>query len=186
MQWPSALVLRRVSWLSLFGTMGFMVAFNVIHRPMAPYNILDYEFAWTPERAAEMFAAWGEAGQQAARTSLVIDFGFMPAYALLLASLALNEARLARAAWARRLSTPLRVQAAGRLGWWPVALPFGAWLLDAIENLALMRALAQAAQPPAAPLAVAGTAATVKFALLAACALYIVGAWAVRRWQRIG
>jgi hypothetical protein len=169
-----------VSWLSLFGTMGFMVAFNVIHRPMAPYNILDYEFAWTPERAAEMFAAWGEAGQRAARTSLVVDFGFMPAYALLLACLALNEARLAR-----RLSTPLRVQAAGRLGWWPAALPFGAWVLDAIENLALMRALAQAAQPPAAPLAVAGTAATVKFALLAVCTVYIVGAWAARRWQRI-
>jgi hypothetical protein len=148
---------------------GFVAVFAVHDRPLQPYGIVGYEFAWTPARALEMFRAWGEPGRQVARESLWIDFGFMPAYALLAAGLALNAARQAESGRARRL------------GRWAAALPFGAWALDALENVMLLRVLGSPAQPPAAPLAVAGAAATVKFGLLAVCAAYVVGAC----WQRM-
>jgi hypothetical protein len=157
-----------VTWAALAATAGFMALFAIHDRPLQPYGIVGYEFAWTPGRALEMFRAWGEAGRQVARESLWIDFGFMPAYALLGAGLTLSAARGAQSGWAQRL------------GMWAARLPFGAWALDAVENVALLRALGSPEQPPAAPLAVAGAAATVKFGLLAVCAVYMVGAWVGR------
>jgi hypothetical protein len=171
MRWPTPPLLRRLTGIALLGTLAIFIYFRIHDRPLSPYTIVSYEFAWTPERAARMFAVWGEAGMRAARESLWIDFLFMPAYALLFAGLALAEARAARAAWARRV------------GKWPVALPFGAWLLDAIENVALLQVLSSSGaggQPAALPLAVAGTAAALKFGLLALCTVYIVGAWLAR------
>jgi hypothetical protein len=96
----------------------------------------------------------------------------MPAYALLGAGLALSVARGVESGWVRRW------------GMWAAALPFGAWALDATENVMLLRALGSPDQPPAAPLVVAGAAATLKFALLAVCAAYGVGAWLGRRRAR--
>jgi hypothetical protein len=158
--------------VALAATVAFVAVFAIHDRPLQPYGIVGYEFAWTPARAREMFQVWGEAGRQVARESLWIDFGFMPAYALLFGGLALNAARRAESAWARRLGT------------WAAGLPFGAWALDGLENVMLLRALASPQAPPAGALAVAGAAAAVKFGLLAACAVYMLGVWC-QQWQRM-
>lgn len=167
--WPSLPALRRLTGAALLGALIIFVLFTFHDRPLAPDTIVSYELAWTSAGAARLFAAWGEAGRQVARESLWIDLVFMPAYAFFFAGLALTEARLARAPWARRLGAR------------PAALPLGAWLCDVVENLALLRVLANTTQPDARLLAVAGVAATLKFALLGLCIVYIVGAVLARR-----
>jgi hypothetical protein len=145
--------------LMLAAVVGFEYAFQVIHQPLAPRTIVDFEFAWTPANAMQMMDAWGAEGDTAARQSLLIDFGFIPVYALAFAGFTLLAARAASG----------RVQT---LGLWLTLASFAAGLFDAIENLCLLNTLDQAASPSAALLTLAGAMAAIKFALLLAALLY--------------
>jgi hypothetical protein len=147
---------------------GFMFTFQVLNQPLAPYNIVAFEFAWTPAQAMQMMTAWGEAGNIAARQSLWIDFGFMPAYAIGMAALTLLAARALAGRWQT-------------LGLWLMLAPFAAWILDAIENVNLLAALDAAPNPSASALTLAGWAATFKFVLLALCIVYWLAALILRR-----
>ncbi len=157
--WPKSQNVLFIALLMLAGIAGFQYTFRVIHQPLAPRTIVDFEFAWTPANAAQMMGAWGAAGDTAARQSLLIDFGFIPVYALAFAGFTLLAARAAQ----NRLQT---------LGLWLVLAPFVAGLLDAIENLCLLNALDNATSPSAALLTLAGSMAAIKFALLLAALLY--------------
>jgi len=161
-QLPTSKTLALITLLALSLTVGLMFYLQVLNRRLAPYDIVAFEFAWTPARAGRMMAAWGEAGNAAARQSLWVDFAFMPAYAFLFAGVTLFAARAARDGWQR-------------LGLWLTLAPFGAWVFDTIENAMLLRALDLGAAPPAAALTLAGVSAALKFSLLATCLLYIVG-----------
>jgi hypothetical protein len=167
LRWPAPATLRRITGAAFLLTALIFIVFNIHDRPLAPYNIVTLELAWTPARAAELFAAWGERGIQVARESLWIDFLYMPAYALMFAGLALAEARLARGGW----------RTAGR---WLALAPFGAWAFDLAENLALLRVLHSPAAPPAGLLTLAGVAAVIKFGLLLAVVAYVLLAFTVR------
>jgi hypothetical protein len=127
------------------------------------YGIVPYELAYSVEQAGHILSAWGTEGQAAARRSLLIDFGFMPAYALLFGGITLLIAR-AQSGWLRRA------------GMWLTLAPFAAALLDLLENLALLRMLGTEAAVPSLLPAVAGGAATLKFALLLIAILYWLGA----------
>lgn len=154
---------RQLTGLALLATVLFYIVLTIHDRPLAPYTIVSLELAFTPARAAAMFAAWGEAGLRIARQSLLIDFGFMPAYALALGGLVLAEAQLA----------------AGRMQTWGLRLaaaPFVAVLFDAVENIALLVVLAQPASPSAGLLMLAGVCALIKFGLLLAAFAYIAAA----------
>ena len=173
-RWPTPIALRRVTWTAFFATAIIVVIFAVHDRPMGANGIVAFELAFTPAQANLLFAVWGPEGIQAAREALWIDFLFMPTYAFWLGGMALGQWRRARAGWARRL------------GLWAAALPFAAWALDFVENVALLNVLRDTFHPSAAALTVAGWAASVKFGLILACAVYVVAAWvAGRRWQRI-
>ncbi len=133
-------------------------------------GIVDYELAFSAERAGAMLTAWGSQGQEAARVSLLIDFGFIPSYAVALAGITLLIAR----------AQPGVLKAAGlRIALAPIlAAP-----LDVLENLMLLLMLGQTVVSPIPPL-VTGVAASIKFALLLAALLYwpvAGGAWLVRR-----
>jgi hypothetical protein len=117
--------------------------------------------AWTPQNAETMMGVWGEAGRQTARESLFIDFGYMPAYSFFFAGLTLMAARAVTARW----------QA---LGFALTCAPFVSAACDAIENFALLAALQSPGSPSALALTVAGVSATIKFALLLLCLLYMV------------
>jgi hypothetical protein len=166
-RWPDRLALRRITALALVTTLAIFIIFAVHDRGLRPYTIIAFELAWTPLQAGVLLSTWGVAGRQVARESLLIDFAYMPAYAFLFAGLVLVEARRSAG----------RVQ---RLGLRLALAPFAAWLLDALENAALLGVLAAPAGPPAAMLLVAGLSATLKFLLLLACLLYIVFALAYR------
>ena len=157
--WPKS---QNVVWLALLmlaGIAGFQYIFRVIHQPLAPRTIVDLEFANTPARFVAMTTAWGAEGNTAARQSLLIDFGFMPVYALAFAGFTLLAARGAQG----------RVQT---LGLWLTLAPLAAALLDAIENFCLLNALDNLANLSATLLTLAGISAAIKFGLLLICLLY--------------
>ncbi|MBL8056894.1 MAG: hypothetical protein JNK29_09365 [Anaerolineales bacterium] len=159
---PSPQNLLAVTLAGLSFTIAFAYVFGLIHRAMAPFTIVDLEFAWTPARLAEMTTAWGAAGDAAARQSLWVDYLFMPVYVALAAGLVLITARASAGGWRTA-------------GLWLTLAPFGAWACDALENAMLLTSL-----PPAAPapwaLTVAGLAAAVKFGLLAVGLIYFAAA----------
>lgn len=157
--WPKSQNVLFLALLMLAAIAGFEYGFQVLNQPLAPYNIVSFELAWTPANAEQMMGAWGAAGNAAARQSLLIDFGFIPVYALAFAGFTLLAARAAQD----------RVQT---LGLWLVFAPFIAAGCDVIENLCLLNTLDHAASPSAALLTLAGSMATVKFALLLAVLFY--------------
>ncbi|WP_163996959.1 hypothetical protein [Pyxidicoccus caerfyrddinensis] len=136
-------------------------------------DIIALEFIWTPERARALLDAWGPVKHSAAWDSVVLDFAFIPAYAALLMGLVLLVAR----------GSSGRLQ---RLGLGLALMPWVAGLFDVVENLCLLRILdVPVSQLPSASLTVvAGVCAALKFALVIACALYVLwggAAWAVGR-----
>ena len=60
----------------------FYIAFGVIESslPDGTPGVIQYEFVGSEDRAAEMLAEWGDAGQDDIRLSLWIDYGFMLVY----------------------------------------------------------------------------------------------------------
>ena len=160
-------------WLIVLLAFPVMAAFffylRGIDRQLAPYGIVPFEFAFTPARAREMISAWGQAGSRAARQSLLVDFGFMPAYAIVFAGLTLSAARAAKERWQT-------------LGLGLTLAPFGAWLFDAIENGALLSTLSDSSL--AVVVALAGVSAAVKFSLLLLCLAYMLGVLVVSLIRR--
>jgi hypothetical protein len=131
-------------------------------------GMVPFELTGGEERADEILAEWGEEGQDAARESLWIDFGFLLAYGAFL-TLALAATRdLARErGWAR-------LAAIGG-----VAVSFGAFgaAFDALENICLLLTLdgAGAAFPVLATIF-----ASCKFVLLGLAIAYLLAGLAMR------
>jgi hypothetical protein len=103
---------RRALWLLGIVTLVLFAGLLYLDRLMqdaGDAGIVDFELARTAERAADIRAAWGEKGRDAAELSLWLDFPFLSAYAafLWLAIRALGDdlrrrggLRLARPAYA--------------------------------------------------------------------------------------
>jgi hypothetical protein len=151
------------------------VAFTVILEVIDPSHvshgptILDYEFAGSRPRAAQILAEWGAKGRSAAHLSLVLDYGYMLAYGLFfaLAGFAVRDTARARG-WPR-------LAAVGAV------VPFFALLaacFDASENVALLLTLAGNGGSFAAPFAAVCSA--IKFALIASAILYALCGLALR------
>jgi hypothetical protein len=131
-------------------------------------GIVPFELTGGQDRADEILAEWGEEGQDAARESLWIDFGFLLAYGTFL-TLALAGTRdLARDRDWRRLAS---------IG--AVTVSFGAIgaAFDAPENVCLLLTLADAGS--AFPL-LATSFAACKFAFLAAAIAYLLSGLGMR------
>jgi hypothetical protein len=160
---PNTKVLAILAILLSAAFIGFSAYLFRLDKPLAPYSTIQFEFARTPERAGDMFKEWGAEHMAVARRGLLLDFAYMPVYALACAALTLLAARFA----------PDWLQ---NWGLWLLAAPFVAWGLDIIENFGLLAALNQWQAPPPLPLAVSAGAAAAKFGLLGLALLYIVGA----------
>jgi hypothetical protein len=129
-------------------------------------GIIELEFTGTAERAAEHHRELGAEGRDAARTALLLDYGYLVAYGLFLAG-----ACTAVADRARRTGRPRLASAGPFLAWGAL----GAAACDAVENTMLLLILdGQTGQPwPALAFAFA----TAKFALAASASLYALGGW---------
>jgi hypothetical protein len=131
-------------------------------------GIVPFELTGGQDRADEILAEWGEEGQDAARESLWIDFGFMLAYGAFL-TLALAAVRdLARERGWRRLTA---------IGAFAVSFGALAASFDALENICLLLTLDGAGA--ALPL-LATIFAACKFTFLAATIAYLLAGLAMR------
>lgn len=168
LQRPNAPTLTAVTLAAIAFSAGIYAVMGFINTALQPFTIIDLEFASTAPRLADMVAVWGTAGIDAARQSLWLDFGFIPAYVLAFAGVTLIVARFATGGWQ---------QAALNVMWLPVV----AGLLDASENIALLSSLPPA---PAGALTIAAVCAGLKFALLGVTLIFIVAALARRAIAR--
>ena len=135
-------------------------------------GIVPFELTGGQDRADEILAEWGDEGQDAARESLWIDFGFLLAYGAFL-TLALAATRdLARERDWRRLAV---------IG--GIVVSFGALAagFDALENICLL--LTIEGSGAAFPL-LATIFASCKFVLLAATIAYLLASLAMRLSNR--
>jgi hypothetical protein len=131
-------------------------------------GILSFELTGGEDRAQEILAEWGDEGQDAARESLLIDFGFLIAYGTFLTLAAAATRDLAgERGWPRM----------ARLG--RVVTPFGAIgaAFDALENICLLLTLDGAGE--AYPV-LATVFAACKFLFLAVAIAYLLAGLAMR------
>jgi hypothetical protein len=135
-------------------------------------GMVTFELTGGQDRADEILAEWGEVGQDAARESLWIDFGFLLAYGTFL-TLALAATRdLARKRGWRRLAA-----IGGVVAWFGVLVAG----FDALENACLLLTLDGAGA--AFPL-LATIFAACKFALLTTAIVYLLAGLAMRLRDR--
>jgi len=141
-------------------------------RPVGSPSVLALQLAFSAEAFRRILVQWGAAGVEAYRRATLLAGSWFPiAYSLLFSSL------IARLLTRSGLGSSRR--------WLPaLALPFVAALLDSVENalhLVLLRSVLSAseglrrpAQPSPALVAVASTAALIKWGLLAVSLLVIL------------
>jgi hypothetical protein len=131
-------------------------------------GMIPFELTGGQHRAGEILAEWGDAGQDAARESLWIDFGFLLAYGTFL-TLALRSVRdmAGKRGWHR-------LQTFGAIAVWLGALGAG---FDALENVCLLFTLDGAGA--AFPL-LATIFASAKFASLGLAIAYVVAVLTMR------
>jgi hypothetical protein len=166
---PSHMVVMVVTVIALVATLGVFLAMRPDDAAMQAaggYGIVSYELAFTSEQTNTILAAWGPAGQAAARHQLWLDYGFMPSYGFLFAGLVLMIAR--------GLTSTIQ-----NIGLALVPASLVAAVFDAIENVMLLTMLHGGAPGPAL---IAGICATIKFLLLAVVLVFwLIGgvAWLV-------
>lgn len=169
----------RTRALILLGTA--TIAFTVILELIDPSHvsrgptILNFEFAGSQSRAAEIMTEWGAKGRSAAHLSLLLDYGYMLSYGLFFALAGLAVRDTARARGWRRLAA---------IG---VVVPFvalAAATFDATENVALLVTLAGNGSSFAPPFAAVCSA--IKFTLIGVAILYALCGLTLRlriRWH---
>jgi hypothetical protein len=135
-------------------------------------GVVPFELAGGQDRADEILAEWGQDGQDAARESLWIDFGFLLAYGAFL-TLALAAVRdLARKRdWGRLAAIGGVVVSFGVLG----------AAFDALENVCLLLTLDDAGS--ALPV-LATIFAACKFILLTAAVVYLLAGLGTAAFRR--
>jgi hypothetical protein len=167
---------RLLFTILLLGVLALSTFLTVLGSPLqteqAPSGIVSFELAGSGAAAARILASWPEGERNLrdlARLHLGVDFVYLVLYPALL-SLA-----------CARVALRLRARPAARIGsvlaW---LLPL-AGLLDAAENVALLRMLGDGPSDAMAQLAWA--CAVPKFALVLAALAYSVGGWL---WSRFG
>jgi len=154
-----ALILLGVATVAFTAILEVIDSSHVSHGP----TILDFEFAGSRARAAQIMAEWGPKGRSAAHLSLILDYGYMLSYGLFFALAGFAVRDTARTRDWRRLAA---------IG---AVVPFfalAAASFDASENVALLLTLAGNGGSFAPPFAAVCSA--IKFTLITIAILYAV------------
>lgn len=156
---------RRALWILAIATLVLLAVELVFEGRMqdAGHGIVEYELAFTGDKAQEILRTWGTAGRDAAIASLWFDFLYLIAYGLFLwlAIRALGDALRARGR--DRLAAPAAAIS---------LLPLVAAGADAVEDVFLLLVLGGHVASAGPPLA--GAFATLKFACIAVAIGYLL------------
>lgn len=171
--WLSPAAQKRVWIGSLAISALFLWAMTVLEGALknaaAPSGIISFQFAGELEHAQQILSTWDGDAKIHAALSLGIDYLFLVAYALLISMACAHLARKLKRRW------PMVAAAGFILAW----AQFAAAMLDAVENLALIRLLlgGQSEWYPALARVCAG----IKFSLVAMGLVYPLVGFSLRR-----
>lgn len=154
------LLMMFIAGFLLFLIINFTV-FQPLGAAVTEYNILDYEFAWTPEQVIIIFATWGTNGMILQAAGIYWDFLYIMGYG----SFAFSGVLLV----ARKLSRTWQI-----LGLYVTFIAILAGLFDIIENIFLLVMLFEPSSIISAVPAIAGIMATMKFSALLIALLYFI------------
>lgn len=169
----TALIVSAIASLALGA---FLLAIDPATEADGNPSIVDFEFAWDEQGAAEILDDWGEDGEDAARLSLWVDFAYLLAYGIFLTLAAMATRDFAAANGLSRLAK------AGALA---VPAAVAAPVFDAIEDVWLLIAL-DGKGGDLAPLA-GGIFASAKFACAVFAIAYLIVGLVMRlRVRRAG
>jgi hypothetical protein len=104
----------------------YLLVFIPIEAAVPTYGILDYEFAWTPDRVQLILLAWGVEGIYLQSLAIYWDFLFIVGYVFLALGLILLVLRRSK----RKVQT---------IGLYFTITPFLTGILDIIENINLAK-----------------------------------------------
>ena len=119
------------------------------------FGILDFEFAWTPDRVSEIFQAWGEFGKERETLAIWVDFLYIPCYGLFIFGAITLASRMIRGKWQD-------------IGVHVSLTPLIAGVFDVIENIILLWMLMDDSHVNSLSPLIASISATIKFSLLIA------------------
>ncbi len=141
------------------------IAFILLNIVMYPYtadtaaagapSVVEFELTWRASRAQEILSIWGSGLGQEQFILNLIDFAYMPAYALFIGGAVLITVR-------KQSDGSLK-----RFGFVAAIMPLGAWACDAVENVNLLQIfVSNIAEISEINAITASVAATIKFTLL--------------------
>ncbi len=156
---------KLVILITIFGLAIVLLTYVLIFIPIEvavpTYGILDYEFAWTPERVETIFSVWGVDGITRQTSAIYWDFLYIVGYV----SLALGLILLVL----RRSEGSIH-----KIGLYFTITPFLTGIFDVIENINLLIMLANPISlSPFNPI-LASLFALIKFSVLFAAIAYFV------------
>ena len=117
------------------------------------YNVLDFEFAWTPDRIAVIFTVWGATGMEAQALGVYWDFLYIITYGFFISGCILLVSRILSGKYQK-------------LGLYISVTPFIAGIFDLIENINLLIMLQNPMNFSAIVPYIASVSAVIKFAFL--------------------
>ena len=129
------------------------LVFAPLSNLVSTYNVLDFEFAWTADRIAVIFAAWGTVGIEAQTLGVYWDFLYIIGYGFFISGCILLVSR----------NLTGKIQ---KLGLYITLLPLIAGIFDVIENINLLIMLQNPASFSAIVPFIASISALIKFSLL--------------------
>ena len=170
---PEDSKVKKITLIALISFVIFTVIFAVVPGLIpSQYGILDLEFAWTEEKAGIIIDDWIQSDHLMLEIiDMILDYGYMVAYSLLLAGLTLIVARRSSGA----------VQT---IGYYLFYIPFVAAILDAVENINMfLMVLSPANINPLFPL-LASACATMKFTLIIIAIIFIITGFILYLYRR--
>lgn len=120
---------------------------------VSTYNVLDFEFAWTADRIATIFTAWGTAGMEAQALGVYWDFLYIIGYGFFISGCILLVSRILSGKYQK-------------LGLYMTITPLIAGIFDLIENINLLVMIQNPASFSAIVPFIASISAVIKFSLL--------------------
>lgn len=150
----------------------YILIFLPIETSVSTYGILDYEFAWTQDRAEKILSVWGVQGRNKELLGIYWDFLFIIGYISLAFGLIVLILRKSEG----------KIQ---KLGIYFILVPFLTGFFDIIENINLLVMLSTPTSFTALTPFIASISALIKFGFLFTAIIYFIAGLIILIMRRV-